>query len=161
MTRASARGRARALIARGAGAEAGAGAVWARAGVAELRCFPPRQVFFCKYNDPVYVKLEKLEIIVRLASERNIGPAPPARLRGLRVSHSKSVLRGAFAWVRGALNGPKRRVSGAGRGALARAQGVRDRDRRAVRAEGRARDRCVRAHRESSLVGCMEAVWWC
>ena len=30
------------------------------------------QVFFCKYNDPVYVKLEKLEIIIRLASDRNI-----------------------------------------------------------------------------------------
>ena len=30
------------------------------------------QVFFCKYNDPAYVKMEKLEIMVRLASERNI-----------------------------------------------------------------------------------------
>ena len=27
--------------------------------------------FFCKYNDPVYVKLEKLEAIVQLVSERN------------------------------------------------------------------------------------------
>ena len=29
-------------------------------------------MFFCKYNDPAYVKMEKLEIMVRLASERNI-----------------------------------------------------------------------------------------
>ena len=30
------------------------------------------KVFFCKYNDPIYVKMEKLEIIIRLASEKNI-----------------------------------------------------------------------------------------
>jgi len=30
------------------------------------------RVFFCKYNDPIYVKLEKLEIIVKLASDKNI-----------------------------------------------------------------------------------------
>jgi AP-1 complex subunit beta-1 len=30
------------------------------------------KVFFCKYNDPIYVKMEKLEIIIRLTSERNI-----------------------------------------------------------------------------------------
>jgi AP-1 complex subunit beta-1 len=30
------------------------------------------RVFFTKYNDPLYVKLEKLEIIVKLASESNI-----------------------------------------------------------------------------------------
>jgi len=30
------------------------------------------KVFFCKYNDPIYVKLEKLEVMVILASERNI-----------------------------------------------------------------------------------------
>lgn len=29
------------------------------------------KVFFCKYNDPIYVKLEKLEIIIRLCSDRN------------------------------------------------------------------------------------------
>lgn len=29
------------------------------------------RVFFCKYNDPIYVKLEKLEIMVALASEQN------------------------------------------------------------------------------------------
>ena len=26
------------------------------------------KVFFCKYNDPIYVKMEKLEIIIRLVS---------------------------------------------------------------------------------------------
>ncbi len=30
------------------------------------------KVFFCKYNDPIYVKMEKLEIMIRLASEKNI-----------------------------------------------------------------------------------------
>ncbi|KAK4686995.1 AP-1 complex subunit beta-1, partial [Tremellales sp. Uapishka_1] len=30
------------------------------------------RVFFCKYNDPPYVKVEKLEIMVRLASEKNV-----------------------------------------------------------------------------------------
>ncbi|KAJ9474800.1 AP-2 complex subunit beta [Pseudozyma hubeiensis] len=30
------------------------------------------KVFFCKYNDPIYVKMAKLEIIYRLANERNI-----------------------------------------------------------------------------------------
>jgi hypothetical protein len=29
-------------------------------------------VFFCKYNDPLYVKMEKLEIMIKLASEKNI-----------------------------------------------------------------------------------------
>jgi len=30
------------------------------------------RVFFCKYNDPPYLKLQKLEIMVRIANERNI-----------------------------------------------------------------------------------------
>lgn len=30
------------------------------------------RVFFCKYNDPSYVKLEKLDIMVRLAGEKNV-----------------------------------------------------------------------------------------
>eukprot|EP00761_Pharyngomonas_kirbyi_P004558 gb/GECH01004563.1/.p1 GENE.gb/GECH01004563.1/~~gb/GECH01004563.1/.p1 ORF type:complete len:1516 (+),score=434.63 gb/GECH01004563.1/:1-4548(+) len=33
---------------------------------------PQIKVFFCKYNDPIYVKMEKLDIMVQLASERNI-----------------------------------------------------------------------------------------
>ncbi|KAG2243918.1 hypothetical protein Bca52824_094228 [Brassica carinata] len=32
----------------------------------------PPLVFFCKYNDPIYVKMEKLEIMIKLASDRNI-----------------------------------------------------------------------------------------
>ncbi len=32
----------------------------------------PCQVFFCKYNDPIYVKMEKLEIMIKLAGEKNI-----------------------------------------------------------------------------------------
>jgi AP-1 complex subunit beta-1 len=30
------------------------------------------KVFFCKYNDPLYVKMEKLEIMVRLVSDKNV-----------------------------------------------------------------------------------------
>jgi AP-1 complex subunit beta-1 len=30
------------------------------------------KVFFCKYNDPIYVKMEKLEIMIMLVSERTI-----------------------------------------------------------------------------------------
>lgn len=30
------------------------------------------KVFFCKYNDPIYVKMAKLEIIYRLANEKNV-----------------------------------------------------------------------------------------
>ena len=32
------------------------------------------KVFFVKYNDPVYVKLEKLDIMIRLTTEANIVP---------------------------------------------------------------------------------------
>lgn len=30
------------------------------------------KVFFVKYNDPIYVKLEKLDIMIRLANQSNI-----------------------------------------------------------------------------------------
>jgi len=30
------------------------------------------RVFFCKYNDPPYLKLQKLEIMVRIANDKNI-----------------------------------------------------------------------------------------
>jgi vesicle coat complex subunit len=30
------------------------------------------RVFFCKYNDPSYVKLEKLDIMVKLSTDKNI-----------------------------------------------------------------------------------------
>ncbi|KAI9658118.1 MAG: beta-adaptin [Trizodia sp. TS-e1964] len=30
------------------------------------------RVFFCKYNDPPYVKLQKLEIMVRISNDRNV-----------------------------------------------------------------------------------------
>ncbi|KAJ2726556.1 beta-adaptin [Coemansia sp. Benny D115] len=32
------------------------------------------RVFFCRYNDPVYVKYEKLDVLVRICSERNTEP---------------------------------------------------------------------------------------
>jgi vesicle coat complex subunit len=37
-----------------------------------ITLIPLTQVFFCKYNDPIYVKMEKLEIMIKLASDRNI-----------------------------------------------------------------------------------------
>ena len=30
------------------------------------------QVFFCKYNDPYYVKMEKLELLISLATSKHI-----------------------------------------------------------------------------------------
>ena len=30
------------------------------------------KVFFVKYNDPIYVKLEKLDIMIRLTNQSNI-----------------------------------------------------------------------------------------
>ena len=62
------------------------------------------KVFFCKYNDPIYVKLEKLEIMIRLVSERNIDqvllPAGgSARLRRARPMVHSLVLVGAAARV--------------------------------------------------------------
>jgi AP-1 complex subunit beta-1 len=30
------------------------------------------RVFFCKYNDPIYVKMEKLEIMIKLCAEKNV-----------------------------------------------------------------------------------------
>ena len=30
------------------------------------------KVFFVKYNDPIYVKLEKLDIMIRLTQQSNI-----------------------------------------------------------------------------------------
>merc|ERR1719502_2495922 len=30
------------------------------------------RMFVCKYNDPLYVKLEKIEVMVQLASDRNM-----------------------------------------------------------------------------------------
>lgn len=35
------------------------------------------KVFFVKYNDPIYVKLEKLDIMIRLASQANIAQVLP------------------------------------------------------------------------------------
>eukprot|EP01105_Mastigella_eilhardi_P011217 TRINITY_DN2595_c0_g1_i1.p1 TRINITY_DN2595_c0_g1~~TRINITY_DN2595_c0_g1_i1.p1 ORF type:complete len:899 (-),score=327.34 TRINITY_DN2595_c0_g1_i1:108-2804(-) len=35
------------------------------------------KVFVCKYNDPIYVKMEKLEIMIMLANERNIDQLLP------------------------------------------------------------------------------------
>jgi AP-1 complex subunit beta-1 len=42
------------------------------------------KVFFCKYNDPIYVKLEKLEIMIKLASDRNIDQVSSWKTRNLR-----------------------------------------------------------------------------
>lgn len=39
------------------------------------------KVFFVKYNDPIYVKLEKLDIMIRLASQANIAQVPHPQLQ--------------------------------------------------------------------------------
>jgi AP-1 complex subunit beta-1 len=50
------------------------------------------KVFFCKYNDPLYVKMEKLEIMIRLANDKNIDQVGtdrgPARSRRPPVAPS-------------------------------------------------------------------------
>lgn len=38
------------------------------------------KVFFVKYNDPIYVKLEKLDIMIRLASQANIAQVTDLQL---------------------------------------------------------------------------------
>lgn len=38
-------------------------------------------MFFCKYNDPIYVKMEKLETIIRLVNDRNIDQVGAAACR--------------------------------------------------------------------------------
>merc|ERR1712151_1297071 len=35
------------------------------------------RMFVCKYNDPLYVKLEKIAVMVQLASERNVDQILP------------------------------------------------------------------------------------
>jgi hypothetical protein len=54
------------------------------------------RVFYCKYNDPIYVKLEKLEIMVALATENNIvgvfTPKSPCMLTGCCFCKSKILL---------------------------------------------------------------------
>lgn len=40
------------------------------------------KVFFVKYNDPIYVKLEKLDIMIRLASQANIAQVLTSRSWG-------------------------------------------------------------------------------
>lgn len=42
------------------------------------------KVFFVKYNDPIYVKLEKLDIMIRLASQANIAQVTNPPLSGGR-----------------------------------------------------------------------------
>jgi AP-1 complex subunit beta-1 len=29
-------------------------------------------MFFCKFNDPVYVKLEKIDVLVKVADDKNV-----------------------------------------------------------------------------------------
>jgi AP-2 complex subunit beta-1/AP-1 complex subunit beta-1 len=30
------------------------------------------KIFFCNFNDPIYIKLEKLDVVVRLSNMENI-----------------------------------------------------------------------------------------
>lgn len=70
-------------------------------------------MFFVKYNDPIYVKLEKLDIMIRLASQANI-----AQVSYRSEPHGNSVaVRTLAARVTDALS-----LSGVGR-----AEGIRHR----------------------------------
>lgn len=50
------------------------------------------KVFFVKYNDPIYVKLEKLDIMIRLASQANIAQVSRGQWPGAQalVLHSNT-----------------------------------------------------------------------
>lgn len=50
------------------------------------------KVFFVKYNDPIYVKLEKLDIMIRLASQANIAQASRVWWRGAQALVSDNFL---------------------------------------------------------------------
>lgn len=43
------------------------------------------KVFFVKYNDPIYVKLEKLDIMIRLASQANIAQVIHPQLQYITI----------------------------------------------------------------------------
>lgn len=45
------------------------------------------KVFFVKYNDPIYVKLEKLDIMIRLASQANIAQVTNPQIYCIIVLH--------------------------------------------------------------------------
>lgn len=51
------------------------------------------KVFFCKYNDPIYVKMEKLEIVIRLASVNNIDQVVTGQARLGRTAMCLSFIR--------------------------------------------------------------------
>lgn len=51
------------------------------------------KVFFVKYNDPIYVKLEKLDIMIRLANQQNIAQVLAELKEWVDfITYSKSVL---------------------------------------------------------------------
>lgn len=47
------------------------------------------KVFFVKYNDPIYVKLEKLDIMIRLASQANIAQVNETHTHTLHFTNVK------------------------------------------------------------------------
>lgn len=51
------------------------------------------KVFFVKYNDPVYVKLEKLDIMIRLTNQANIAQVLA------ELKESVPVLSGLYAFL--------------------------------------------------------------
>ena len=120
------------------------------------------KVFFCKYNDPIYVKMEKLEIMIKLASERNVdqartaphAPHGTARHGTARsATHCLCLHLRRFLYSRAAqgvhLSAPHRTPTPPHRAppplpGADGAQGVLDRGRRRVRPPRRARHRPLR-----------------
>ena len=49
------------------------------------------RVFFCKYNDPVYVKIEKLAVLIKLATERNLDQVEGPTRERVRVRETRCV----------------------------------------------------------------------
>ncbi|RRT59060.1 hypothetical protein B296_00046109 [Ensete ventricosum] len=56
------------------------------------------KVFFCKYNDPIYVKMEKLEIMIKLASDRNIDQV---QICSSLLSQDALLLQASMIWIIG------------------------------------------------------------
>ncbi|RZR99163.1 hypothetical protein BHM03_00028663 [Ensete ventricosum] len=64
------------------------------------------KVFFCKYNDPIYVKMEKLEIMIKLASDRNIDQVQSSSYGDFPVcssllSQDALLLQASMIWIIG------------------------------------------------------------
>ena len=82
---------------------------------------PAPQVFFCKYNDPLYVKMEKLEVMIRLANDKNIDQVL-LELKEYAQEVDVDFVRKARKRARGGAGRGAAGRGGAGRGGVKRGQ---------------------------------------